>query len=634
MNSRAVVYKQTNSGLYSEYTYILAVLAAHLPLTIVSDFIYATILYWMIGFVSDAGRWLYFYLVIISLDLCTSVMYRSFSFWSPSGELAMTAGTAFIAVGLATGGFFVTRFQLPTWLSSWLLYLSPFFWGVTSISNNEFRDDKYSAPLMPNAPAGSPSRGESYLSAFDFPFGSDWQHGGIAFLLGVYLVVGLTIQPFVLWYVRHDLMPGTQRLPADEYAVVADAAAQAAGNAFVVVNPSNVLPTHASSSTPTPAPTTTSPRAQAVRSPAGDDSAPAAAASALHHHPQKLQQHLPFTKVTLAFDNIRYSVQVAAAKGKSSDGSDPASAPPTSEISGAESRTSRRGGSTDKPGSPSTSKGAYGDMDAPFPGDNAAGGGIGSSSSKRYTNKALLRGVSGFALPGTLTALMGASGAGKTTLMDVLAFRKTTGAVRGRISINGVPASQGMVKRVSGYVEQEDVHLGEYTIRESILFSAKLRLDPSLSTQQRDAFVSEILEMLELTLIADRRVSTLARGELKRLTIGVELAGNPPLLFLDEPTSGLDARSATMVVSVLRRIAATGRTVVCTIHQPSAAVFFGFSHLLLLAPGGWQVYFGGLGERAEWLQGYLEGIPGVVSDIMNDDVSSLVVCCVVIVVAT
>ena len=120
-----------------------------------------------------------------------------------------------------------------------------------------------------------------------------------------------------------------------------------------------------------------------------------------------------------------------------------------------------------------------------------------------------------------------------------------------------------------------------------------------------------MLTLLELIPIADRRTGSLSLGELKRLTIGVELAANPSILFLDEPTTGLDARAAAVVVRVIRNIARSGRTVMATIHQPSAEVFFGFDNLLLLAPGGHAAYMGPLGQHCSSLVSFFENIHGV-----------------------
>jgi ABC-type multidrug transport system ATPase subunit/ABC-type multidrug transport system permease subunit len=226
----------------------------------------------------------------------------------------------------------------------------------------------------------------------------------------------------------------------------------------------------------------------------------------------------------------------------------------------------------------------------------------------------LLQGVTGTFLPGRLTALIGTSGAGKTTLMDVLAGRKTAGRVEGDIRVNGHAKEQRTFTRVAGYVEQNDVHAPATTVREALLFSAHMRLGGGASRAQRIAFADEVLATVELAPLADAMVGApgapgaLSVEQRKRLTIGVELAANPSILFADEPTSGLDARSAAVVMRAVRAGADAGRTVVCTIHQPSSAVFASFDDLLLLKTGGECIFCGPLGEGARDMIAFFEGV--------------------------
>ncbi|GMF57635.1 unnamed protein product [Phytophthora fragariaefolia] len=210
----------------------------------------------------------------------------------------------------------------------------------------------------------------------------------------------------------------------------------------------------------------------------------------------------------------------------------------------------------------------------------------------------LLKDISGFALPGSITALMGSSGAGKTTLMDVIAGRKTGGKIRGKILLNGYEANDLAIRRSTGYCEQMDVHAEASTFREALTFSAFLRLDSSVSDAKKYDSVSECIELLGLKDIADRIIRGSSMEQMKRLTIGVELAAQPSVIFLDEPTSGLDARSAKLIMAGVRKVADSGRTIVCTIHQPSSDVFAFFDSLLLLKRGGETVFFGDLGEIA------------------------------------
>ncbi|XP_019444266.1 PREDICTED: ABC transporter G family member 34-like [Lupinus angustifolius] len=228
----------------------------------------------------------------------------------------------------------------------------------------------------------------------------------------------------------------------------------------------------------------------------------------------------------------------------------------------------------------------------------------------------LLKDVSGAFRPGVLTALMGVSGAGKTTLMDVLAGRKTGGYIEGSIRISGYPKNQATFARVSGYCEQNDIHSPHVTVYESLLFSAWLRLPSDVTTQTRKMFVEEVMELLELKPIRDTLVGLpvtngLSTEQRKRLTIAVELVANPSIIFMDEPTSGLDARAAAIVMRAVRNTVDTGRTVVCTIHQPSIDIFESFNELILMKVGGKITYAGPLGHHSQKLIEYFEAIAGV-----------------------
>ncbi|KAL8205881.1 hypothetical protein R6Q57_009432 [Mikania cordata] len=228
----------------------------------------------------------------------------------------------------------------------------------------------------------------------------------------------------------------------------------------------------------------------------------------------------------------------------------------------------------------------------------------------------LLHDITGAFRPGILTALMGVSGAGKTTLLDVLAGRKTSGIVEGEIKIAGYPKVQETFARVSGYCEQADVHSPHITVEESVIFSAWLRLHPGIDSKTKYRFIEEILETVELYDIKDALVGIpgvngLSTEQRKRLTIAVEVVANPSIIFMDEPTTGLDARSAAIVMRAVKNIVETGRTVVCTIHQPSIDIFEAFDELILLKIGGRMIYYGPLGCHSNKVIEYFEGISGV-----------------------
>ncbi|KAH9077823.1 ABC-2 type transporter-domain-containing protein [Lactarius deliciosus] len=218
----------------------------------------------------------------------------------------------------------------------------------------------------------------------------------------------------------------------------------------------------------------------------------------------------------------------------------------------------------------------------------------------------LLEDVSGYVAPGKLTALMGESGAGKTTLLNVLAERQAAGVVGGERLVNGFPLPTDFQAQ-TGYVQQMDTHLAQTTVREALLFSAKLRQPPAVPLKEKEAYVDTVLKMCGLEKYADAVVGSLGVEHRKRTTIGVELAAKPKLLlFLDEPTSGLDSRSAWAIVSFLRELADRGQAILCTIHQPSAELFQAFDRLLLLRKGGQTVYFGDIGTNATTLLDYFQ----------------------------
>ncbi|CAI0473689.1 unnamed protein product [Linum tenue] len=228
----------------------------------------------------------------------------------------------------------------------------------------------------------------------------------------------------------------------------------------------------------------------------------------------------------------------------------------------------------------------------------------------------LLKGVSGAFRPGVLTALMGVSGAGKTTLMDVLAGRKTGGYIEGNITISGFPKKQETFARISGYCEQNDIHSPQVTVYESLVYSAWLRLPKEVDQKTRMLFVEEVMDLVELnpirnSLVGLPGVTGLTTEQRKRLTIAVELVANPSIIFMDEPTSGLDARAAAIVMRTVRNTVDTGRTVVCTIHQPSIDIFEAFDELFLLKRGGQEIYVGPLGRHSAHLVKYFEEIEGV-----------------------
>ena len=231
--------------------------------------------------------------------------------------------------------------------------------------------------------------------------------------------------------------------------------------------------------------------------------------------------------------------------------------------------------------------------------------------------KKILNSVTSAAQPSRMLALMGASGAGKSTLLDVIAGRKSGGEMKGTIKLNGHIVKKETFARLTAYCEQQDLHNAFTTVKEALEFSATLRLPSDVSKDVQKAFVDEALDILELRGIENRLVGTagspsgLSPGQRKILTVGVELVSNAPVFFLDEPTSGLDSRAALIVMREVKKVAALGRTVITTVHQPSKEIFSLFDDMLLLQRGGYQVYFGPCGANGKTFVEYLQKIPNV-----------------------
>jgi ABC-type multidrug transport system ATPase subunit len=199
----------------------------------------------------------------------------------------------------------------------------------------------------------------------------------------------------------------------------------------------------------------------------------------------------------------------------------------------------------------------------------------------------VLRNVTCRARPGELLAVVGPSGAGKSTLLEILAGRlPPSPAPELRLLLDGAAATSADLRRVSGYVTQRDVLFPLLTVRETLLFSARLRLGATLPGKDVDARVDALLDDLTLRRAAATRIKDLSGGERRRVSIGVEAVHGPAVLILDEPTSGLDSASALQIVGALRAMAETrGRTVLLSIHQPGARIVKMFDSVLLLAAG-------------------------------------------------
>ena len=217
------------------------------------------------------------------------------------------------------------------------------------------------------------------------------------------------------------------------------------------------------------------------------------------------------------------------------------------------------------------------------------------SKKKGGKTKLILDKICGRALPGRMLAIMGPSGSGKSSVLNAVAGQmgKSKGLVlEGRLLLNGEECPDGSLPSDAvAYVKQDDLFYAQMTVRETLMFAARLRLPRSMPLATKRAKVIELMDQLGLTkaadtVVGDAKTRGISGGERKRLSIACELIGEPSVLFLDEPTSGLDSFQAERLIEVMGRLARDQqKTIVMVIHQPSQRVFESFDDLILVSEG-------------------------------------------------
>lgn len=200
----------------------------------------------------------------------------------------------------------------------------------------------------------------------------------------------------------------------------------------------------------------------------------------------------------------------------------------------------------------------------------------------------VLNNICGQLKSGQLMAVMGPSGCGKSTLLECIAGIRQTG-LTGSVNCN-----EGCPKLRISFVPQQDEFFENFTIREVLTFASQIHSSSSGKSSQRQARdVNEMIHGLQLTNCADNLVKNCSGGQLKRLSIGQELLGNPDVLILDEPTSGLDSMTCNLVIKLLKQTAISkSMAILLTIHQPSLKVFSCFDVIYAMSKFGTSIYEG------------------------------------------
>ncbi|XP_071709149.1 pleiotropic drug resistance protein 1-like isoform X3 [Rutidosis leptorrhynchoides] len=492
-----VFYKQRDLLFFPTWAYSIPTWVLKIPVTIVEVATYVIMTYYVIGFDSDPTRFFKQMFLLVCIHQMSSALFRFIGSLGRNIIIANVFGSFGMLTIFVLGGFILARDDIKGWWL-WGYWFSPMMYGQNGLAVNEFLGDSWKK-VSPNS---SDTIGVALLKSRGIFPEAYWY----------WIAVGASIGYMFLFNICFTL--------ALEY-----------------LNPFG------------------SPQAVLSKESMANEVRMSSRVGNINevNHNKKRGMVLPFVPLSIAFDEIRYAVdmpQEMKAEGVTED------------------------------------------------------------------RLELLKGISGAFRPGVLTALMGISGAGKTTLMDVLAGRKTGGYIEGSITISGYPKKQETFARVAGYCEQTDIHSPHVTVFESLQYSAWLRLPPEVDSATREMFVEEVMQLVELVplreaLVGLPGVNGLSTEQRKRLTIAVELVANPSIIFMDEPTSGLDARAAAIVMRTVRNTVDTGRTVVCTIHQPSIDIFDAFDELFLLKRGGEEIYVGPLGRHSYHLIKYFEEIDGV-----------------------
>ncbi|KAI3417297.1 Protein kinase domain-containing protein [Psidium guajava] len=501
----AAFYKQKELYFYPAWAYAIPASILKIPISLLESVVWTSLTYYVIGYSPEVGRFFRQLLLLFSLHLSSISLFRFLASIFQTVVASTTAGSVALLILMLFGGFIIPKPSMPAWLK-WGFWVSPLTYGEIGLAVNEFDAPRWQKILSSDTTVGSATL-ESRGLKFDGHF----------FWISIGALLGFTL----LFNIGFTLALGFLKPPGSSRAIIS--------------------------------------REKYLQRCETEDSHD----SLKHEEPKKVSAEpirtkngrmvLPFTPLTLVFNNVQYYIDTPV-------------------------EMRERG-----------------------------------FAEKRLQ---LLSDITGAFRPGVLTALMGVSGAGKTTLMDVLCGRKTTGYIEGEIKVGGYPKVQETFARISGYCEQTDIHTPQITVEESVIFSAWLRLDPQIDSKRKTEFVDEVLETIELDGIKDSLVgipgvSGLSTEQRKRLTIAVELVANPSIVFMDEPTTGLDARAAAIVMRAVKNVVDTGRTIVCTIHQPSIDIFEAFDELVLLKTGGRLIYSGPLGQNSSKIIEYFESIPRV-----------------------
>ncbi|XP_026448913.1 ABC transporter G family member 36-like [Papaver somniferum] len=542
-----VFYKHRDLLFYPAWTYTLPDFLLKIPISVLESLVWMIMTYFTIGFAPEASRFFKQFLLVFLIQQMAAGLFKATAAVSRSMMIANTGGALSLLLIFLLGGFILPQNLIPKWWI-WGHWVSPLSYSVKALAVNEMFAPRWMNQLVDGVPLGIQVLRNFAIYPVEY-----WYWIGAAALFGFTVLFNII---FTLALMYLNPVGGPQAIISDETADEMETIPEGTKEE-PRLKPSrskiDAVPRSLREADGNNSREMALQRMSSVMRSHGNGSRHVDSFDGANGVAAKKGMVLPFTPLAMSFNAVNYFVDM----------------PPEMKAQG-------------------------------VPEDRLQ----------------LLREVTGAFRPGVLTALMGVSGAGKTTLMDVLAGRKTGGYIEGDVRISGYVKNQETFARISGYCEQNDIHSPQVTVRESLIYSAFLRLDKEIKAEDKMIFVDEVMDLVELENLKDAivglpGVSGLSTEQRKRLTIAVELVANPSIIFMDEPTSGLDARAAAIVMRAVRNTVDTGRTVVCTIHQPSIDIFESFDELLLMKRGGQVIYGGPLCKHSHKIVEYFEAIPGV-----------------------
>ncbi|KAI9021262.1 ABC-2 type transporter-domain-containing protein [Hyaloraphidium curvatum] len=560
LKGRPVMYKHKNNFFLRPFWFYLATIAADLPVRLANIFTFTVIYYWMVGYQASAAHFFIFFLCQFVAGVAYSAESRFLISLSSNADVAFRLNGLLIIPSIIYSGYFIPYSSVKPWFV-WLYWINPLAYAFKAMMVNEFSGQTISCadsffPPFPNVSAeyktctipGSQPNSTTVS-------GDDW----------LWATRQIPTGPGVIWY-NFAAIVGLTIVYTLLAAIVTAKVEFGKGGVTTNIFKKGFVPSEA----PSAAGTFKSSTIAGTRRSATTQAINAA-----------VQEH----EVALELA----SLNPLRANGVAEDL--PAPKPSISLAERVKSAESIAGQLLVKAPTLTFKDLSY------------------FISVGRGKERQLLDSVSGRIVPGALTALMGFTGAGKTTLQDVLARRKTAGRIEGTVLVDNVPQGEDF-KRIMAYAEQSDVLNPNFTVRESLRFSAYCRQPADVPKEEKDSYVEQVIDILGMHSIAEALVGSVEKGvgiglvDRKKLNIGIQLVAKPEVLILDEPTSGQDSFAAFQIVRLLRNLADLGLAIFCTIHQPSALLFEYFDNLILIANGGRAVYVGEIGPEAGAVCGF------------------------------